>query len=92
MIQAFGGPTTTRGNTGPFWVASALSVLSAIITFFLIRPLSHDGMIEEDEKFRKYLVDHGYDVSQMGLISETSNEDDEKDSSIEVDVIPEGKL
>lgn len=47
---AFGGADTTKGNTGPFWVASGLAVLSALVTFFFIRPLSHDGMIEEDEK------------------------------------------
>jgi hypothetical protein len=48
MIDAFGGSDTTRGNTGPFWVGSGLAILSALITFFFIRPLSHDGMNEED--------------------------------------------
>lgn len=45
----------------------ALAVLSAIITFFFIAPLSHDGMEREDEAFRAYLEEHGYDTSQMGL-------------------------
>lgn len=49
ILIAFGGPTSTRGNTGPFWVGSALAVLSAIITITMIRPLSHDGMVKEDE-------------------------------------------
>lgn len=90
MIEAFGGAGTARGNTGPFWVGSGLSVLSAIITFFLIRPLTHDGMQEEDEKFRQYLADHGYDVSQMGLTGEESPSvtKDEKDSNYEVTVQP----
>ncbi|KAI0671537.1 metabolite transporter [Trametes maxima] len=62
------------GQTGPFWIGSALAVVSAIVTFFFIRPLSHDGMAEEDRKFREYLEAHGYDTSQMGLIeSETSS-------------------
>jgi len=51
----FGGPDSNRGNTGPFWVGSGLAVVSALITFFFIRPLSHDGLIEEDRKFREYL-------------------------------------
>ncbi|KAI0787864.1 metabolite transporter, partial [Fomes fomentarius] len=55
------------GNTGPFWIGSGLAIVSAIITFFFIRPLSHDCMIEEDRKFREYLEAHGYDTSQMGL-------------------------
>ncbi|KAI0710110.1 metabolite transporter [Earliella scabrosa] len=71
------------GNTGPFWIGSALAVVSAIITFFFIRPLSHDGMAEEDQKFREYLEQHGYDTSLMGLgtdsVSDTvSTASDEK--------------
>jgi hypothetical protein len=54
MIDAFGGPTTARGNTGPFWVASGLAIFSALVTFFMIRPLSHDGMVDEDIKVCRY--------------------------------------
>ena len=66
----FGGPSTNRGNTGPFWVGSGLAVLSALITFFFIRPLSHDGLVEEDRIFREYLEAHGYDTSRMGFVEE----------------------
>lgn len=48
MIEAFGGANSTRGNTGPFWVGSGLAVFSAIITFFMVKPLDHNSMIEED--------------------------------------------
>lgn len=48
MIDAFGGADSVRGNTGPFWVGSGLAVLSAIITFFFIKPLDTDSMKEED--------------------------------------------
>ncbi|CAE6440464.1 unnamed protein product [Rhizoctonia solani] len=72
MIDAFGGPSSVRGNTGPFWVGSGLAILSALITFAFIRPLTHDGMLDEDTKFREYLVNHGYDVSKMGLASPTN--------------------
>lgn len=65
---------------------TALAIVSAIITFFFIRPLSHDGMAEEDRKFREYLEQHGYDTSQMGLVdatSETSSADyDEKKDAV----------
>lgn len=67
MIDAFGGDTTTRGNTGPFWVGSAMAVLSAIITLAFIKPLTHDGMVAEDLAFRQYLEEAGYDTSAMGL-------------------------
>jgi hypothetical protein len=61
---AFGGPNSSKGNTGPFWVASGtwpfntkyevshryvgLAILSALITAFFIKPLDHDGMELED--------------------------------------------
>ncbi|KAF9524855.1 MFS Git1p-related glycerophosphoinositol and glycerophosphocholine permease [Crepidotus variabilis] len=73
LIDAFGGPTSEKGNTGPFWVASGLAIVSALITFFFVKPLTTDGMAVEDEEFREYLRQHGYDVSQMGLVEETSS-------------------
>ncbi|EEB88996.1 hypothetical protein MPER_12962 [Moniliophthora perniciosa FA553] len=83
MIDAFGGSTTVKGNTGPFWVGSGLAILSALVTFFFIRPLSHDGMTEEDVLFREYLEHHGYDTSQMGLgtaseVTDSASEDEKK--------------
>jgi len=81
MIDAFGGSDTLKGNTGPFWVGSGLAVLSALITFFFIKPLSHDGMIEEDRQFREYLEANGYDTSEMGLggdETEVSSVDEKK--------------
>ena len=67
LFADFGGSSSTRGNTGPFWIGSGLAVLSALITYFFIRPLSHDGMLEEDRLFREYLQAHGYDISRMGF-------------------------
>ena len=72
IITAFGGATTTRGNTGPFWIGSGLALLSAAITLFFIKPLTTDGMVKEDEEFRAYLEANGYDTSQMGIPSQTS--------------------
>lgn len=73
MIEAFGGSKSTRGNTGPFWVGSGLAVLSALVVFFFVKPLTHDGMIEEDMAFRRYLEEHGYDTSAMGLPDSTTS-------------------
>jgi hypothetical protein len=69
LIQSadFGGPDSNRGNTGPFWIGSGLAILSALITFFFISPLSHNGLVEEDRSFREYLEAHGYDTSKMGF-------------------------
>jgi len=78
IIKDFGGSSSARANTGPFWIGSGLAILSALVTFFWIRPLTHDGMAEEDEKFREYLASHGFDVSTMGTR-------DEDDSSVDID-------
>ncbi|CAL1700927.1 unnamed protein product [Somion occarium] len=73
MIEAFGGAATTRGNTGPFWVGSGLAILSAIIIFFTVQPLDHDGILKEDEAFREYLEQHGYNTAQMGILHDTES-------------------
>jgi hypothetical protein len=70
LLPDFGGASSNRGNTGPFWVGSGLAILSALITFFFIRPLTHDGLEEEDRQFREYLEAHGYDTSTMGFKEE----------------------
>ncbi|KAF5392350.1 hypothetical protein D9757_001446 [Collybiopsis confluens] len=72
IIGDFGGFSSPRGNTGPFWIASALACLSALVTFLFIKPIHSDGMAEEDAKFREYLEEHGYDTTQMGVRSEVS--------------------
>ncbi|KAI0033557.1 MFS Git1p-related glycerophosphoinositol and glycerophosphocholine permease [Vararia minispora EC-137] len=72
MINAFGGSNTPRGNSGPFWVGSGLAIFSALITLFFIKPLTHDGMAQEDIAFREYLEANGFDTSHMGLPGEST--------------------
>lgn len=45
-----------------------MAVLSALFTFFMITPLTVDQQHHEDTAFKEYLADHGYDISQMGLM------------------------
>lgn len=66
MIDAFGGSSSTKGNTGPFWVGSGLAIFSAIVAFFFIPELNADSMAQEDIDFKEYLAEHGYDISQFG--------------------------
>ncbi|KAI6133564.1 major facilitator superfamily domain-containing protein [Pisolithus croceorrhizus] len=74
IINAFGGSKTEKGNTGPFWISSGLAIVSALVTFLLVKPLTHDGMKAEDEAFRQYLEDNGFDVSLMGIPGLVSSE------------------
>ncbi|CAD0015233.1 unnamed protein product [Aureobasidium pullulans] len=56
----------------PFFVSSALCILSAGIAFFLLPHIGQDTIDEEDVKFRAYLAENGYDVSQMGVQRESA--------------------
>jgi MFS family permease len=90
IINNFGGSSSDRGNTGPFWIGSGLAILSALVTFFFIRPLTTDGMALEDVEFRKYLEANGYDTSAMGFtdtitIDSSVEEDGKEEDGKEVD-------
>ncbi|KIO29754.1 hypothetical protein M407DRAFT_21176 [Tulasnella calospora MUT 4182] len=63
-------PAGPQQNSGPFWVGSGLTILSAAITFFFIPEVSENHMTNEDIKFREYLKANGFDVSLMGLKDE----------------------
>ena len=65
---------STIANTGPFYLGSGMAILSAVITFFLIKPLSVDQQHLEDIAFKEYLADNGYDISQMGLMEDMAVE------------------
>jgi len=72
LIAAFShhGADPDRGNIGPFWIASGIALLNALITYFFVHPLTHDGMEREDAEFRVYLEAHGWDTSKMGLLTD----------------------
>ncbi|KAG5735658.1 hypothetical protein E4T56_gene4080 [Termitomyces sp. T112] len=63
---AFGGAGSVRGNTGPFWIASGLCVVGALVSVFFVHPLTQEGIEREDREFRAYLEMHGYDTRRMG--------------------------
>ncbi|KAL8276767.1 hypothetical protein RQP46_010823 [Phenoliferia psychrophenolica] len=67
IINDLGGSGTTKGDTGPVYIGSALSLFAAVVTYFLIPNINADCMIREDEIFRAYLEENGYDTSLMGL-------------------------
>jgi len=55
----------------PFFVSSALCVLSACLALFLLPHIGQDTIDDEDAKFKVYLAEHGYDVSQMGVVNDS---------------------
>ncbi|KAI9807559.1 MAG: hypothetical protein M1825_005499 [Sarcosagium campestre] len=59
-------PTENQGLANVFYIASSLCVLSAAIALFLLPHIGQETITEEDNKFREYLIAHGYDTSTMG--------------------------
>lgn len=48
-------------------------MLSAAIALFLLPHIGQNTIDEEDAKFRAYLDAEGYDVSQMGIKTDSSD-------------------
>ncbi|PPJ53339.1 hypothetical protein CBER1_00974 [Cercospora berteroae] len=72
--KAGGGADTIRGGQYPFFVASSLCFLSAILVYFL-PTVNQDTIEKEDIRFREYLEAHGFDTTQMGKQDWQSTQD-----------------
>lgn len=66
-IQDAGGEDKVRRGQYPFWVASSLCVLSAVIALLFIPNIQQNTITEEDRRFREYLDSHGWSTDQLGL-------------------------
>jgi len=49
-----------------FWLGGGLTLVSCLIAL-LLPNINQDVVAEEDIRFRRYLEDHGYDTSLMGI-------------------------
>ncbi|OAA74218.1 MFS phospholipid transporter Git1 [Cordyceps fumosorosea ARSEF 2679] len=73
-ISKAGGSNATKSAQYPFWVASSLCVLSAIVTLTLVPTVGQDTISKEDERFRAYLESRGWDTTQLGLAKTPASE------------------
>ena len=64
----------------PFYIAAGLACLSFVVILLFVPEVKIDGMAEEDEKFRVYLAENGFDVDRLGLPVE---HDDERQNSLD---------
>ncbi|KAF9174931.1 Plasma membrane permease, mediates uptake of glycerophosphoinositol and glycerophosphocholine [Mortierella sp. AD011] len=65
-IKNFGAGDELKGEGRVFILASCLAIVGAGITMLLIPDYSKKDLGEEDEDFRKYLISHGFDMSNLG--------------------------
>lgn len=68
-IEAAGGSDAAATAQYPFYVSSSLSLLSALLAFFLLPNVGQDTIQYEDARFRRYLEQNGWDTSQLGLLN-----------------------
>lgn len=66
-IQAAGGDNEVATAQYPFWVSSSLCILSAGLTLFCLPHIGQDTIQLEDERYRAYLEENGYDTRQLGM-------------------------
>lgn len=66
ILVADAGSNKVKGNQLPFYVASSLCLLSALLAFFCLPEIGQDTIDAEDARFRVYLTENGYDVGRMG--------------------------
>ncbi|KAF9281753.1 Plasma membrane permease, mediates uptake of glycerophosphoinositol and glycerophosphocholine [Mortierella alpina] len=69
-IVRFGHGDAILGQGRVFILASTLALVGALLTWLLIPDLSKQDLNHEDEAFRRYLSDNGYDVSSMGSLDD----------------------
>ncbi|RKU49260.1 hypothetical protein DL546_009672 [Coniochaeta pulveracea] len=66
-IVAAGGDNEVTSAQYPFYVSSALCILSAALALFCLPHIGQDTIQKEDIRFRAYLESKGYDTRQLGL-------------------------
>ncbi|TVY35379.1 Glycerophosphocholine permease [Lachnellula occidentalis] len=68
-IEKAGGSSKVASAQYPFYVSSALCILSAFLVL-LLPYIGQDTITTEDIKFREYLESKGWDTNQLGLKAE----------------------
>ncbi|KAG0090998.1 Plasma membrane permease, mediates uptake of glycerophosphoinositol and glycerophosphocholine [Podila epicladia] len=65
-IKAFGNGDTLAGEGRVFILASCLALVGAVFVWMVIPDRTRQDLKVEDEAFKQYLIENGYDVSYLG--------------------------
>ncbi|KAI7874902.1 MFS general substrate transporter [Lichtheimia hyalospora FSU 10163] len=71
---AFQPMQDSMGVRGPFLVGSGITLAAAVVAFWCLPDGGPDFLNQQDEEFKKYLADNGYDISQLGLTPQKTYE------------------
>lgn len=66
-IIAAGGDSEALSAQYPFYVSSSLCIVSAIIVLVGLPHIGQDSIRFENDRFRAFLEQNGYDTRQLGL-------------------------
>lgn len=64
---AFKPMQDSMGVRGPFLVGSGIAIAASFVAFFCLPDVGPEYLAEQDAKFKEYLAENGYDISQLGL-------------------------
>lgn len=83
-LQAHFDTTDNRYYTAPFYLGSGLACVSLLLAVFLIKERPADCQAQEDEDFRLYLAQNGFDLRNMGTNEKVATEElGDKDSEFD---------
>lgn len=74
-LQNHWSDTENLWYTAPFYLGTSLAVVSLILVTFFIKERDADCQAKEDEDFREYLLQHGFDLSLMGTSEKVATEE-----------------
>ncbi|KAK3835958.1 MAG: major facilitator superfamily domain-containing protein [Linnemannia elongata] len=81
-IASLGYGDVILGQSRVFILGSGLALFGAIFAWFLIPDYTKMDLSYEDEEFKKYLEDNGYDVSYLGDASTTVSQESLQEQGI----------
>lgn len=67
LYNQYADSDPVKAGQYPFFIASTLCIVTAGLALFLLPYIGQDTIEKEDERFKAYLLEHGYDVSQLGI-------------------------
>ncbi|KAI8335474.1 major facilitator superfamily domain-containing protein [Chlamydoabsidia padenii] len=71
---AFGPMREHLGLRAPFLVGSGIAIVTGVFAWFAFQDIGPNGLEEEDQAFKQYLRENGYDISLMGIEATSSTE------------------
>ncbi|KAI7884928.1 putative metabolite transport protein [Lichtheimia hyalospora FSU 10163] len=72
LIERTGDEIKAQGYV--FIIGACIAFLGGLLTLFFVPHMNDEKMQEQDAEFRGYLEAHGYDLSQLGVVSAPDQE------------------